>query len=60
MTHSCSLFGVRRVEGDRKRVGVPTQYLHFPDENHWILKPQNSVKWYATVKAWMAKGTKAK
>jgi acylaminoacyl-peptidase len=40
-----------------QRVGVPTQYLHFPDENHWILKPQNSVQWYANVEAWMAKWT---
>jgi len=40
-----------------QRVGAPTQYLHFPDENHWILKPQNSVQWYATVEAWMARWT---
>jgi len=25
--------------------------LYFPDENHWVLKPQNSVQWYATVEA---------
>jgi acylaminoacyl-peptidase len=43
-----------------QRVGAPTQYLHFPDENHWILKPQNSVQWYATVEAWMAKWTAKK
>lgn len=36
-----------------QRMGVPSQYLHFPDENHWVLKPQNSVQWYATVEAWM-------
>lgn len=40
-----------------QRMGVPTQYLHFPDENHWVLKPQNSVQWYATVESWMAKYT---
>ena len=40
-----------------QRVGVPTQYLHFPDENHWVLKPQNSVQWYATVEAWMKRWT---
>ncbi len=32
---------------------VPSQLLYFPDENHWVLKPQNSVQWYATVGAWM-------
>jgi acylaminoacyl-peptidase len=32
---------------------VPSQLLYFPDENHWVLKPQNSVEWYATVEAWM-------
>jgi dipeptidyl aminopeptidase/acylaminoacyl peptidase len=34
-------------------VGVPSQYLHFPDENHWILKPANSVLWHDTVNAWL-------
>ncbi len=43
-----------------QRMNVPTQYLHFPDENHWVLKPQNSVQWYATVEAWMGKWTAAK
>jgi dipeptidyl aminopeptidase/acylaminoacyl peptidase len=32
---------------------VPSQLLYFPDENHWVLKPQNSVMWYDTVEAWM-------
>lgn len=32
---------------------VPTELLVFPDENHWVLKPQNSVQWYATVEGWM-------
>jgi dipeptidyl aminopeptidase/acylaminoacyl peptidase len=32
---------------------VPSQLLYFPDENHLVLKPQNSVEWYATVEAWM-------
>jgi dipeptidyl aminopeptidase/acylaminoacyl peptidase len=33
--------------------GIPSQYLHFPDENHWILKPANSILWHDTVKAWL-------
>ena len=32
--------------------GVPTRYVYFPNENHWILKPQNSVFWYQQVKRW--------
>lgn len=32
---------------------VPSELLYFPDENHFVLKPQNSVMWYATVEAWM-------
>jgi acylaminoacyl-peptidase len=32
---------------------VPSQLLYFPDENHWVLKPQNSVQWYSTVESWM-------
>jgi len=32
---------------------VPSELLYFPDENHFVLKPQNSVQWYATVEAWM-------
>ena len=32
---------------------IPSELLYFPDENHWVLKPQNSVQWYATVQAWM-------
>ncbi len=32
---------------------VPSQFLHFPDENHWILKPANSILWHDTVNAWL-------
>jgi len=32
---------------------IPSELLYFPDENHWVLKPRNSVQWYATVQAWM-------
>ncbi len=32
-----------------QRRGVPAELLVFPDENHWILKGQNSVQWYRTV-----------
>ena len=40
-----------------QRKGVASQYLYFPDENHWILKPQNSVQWHETVQAWLDRWT---
>jgi dipeptidyl aminopeptidase/acylaminoacyl peptidase len=33
--------------------GVPSKMLYFPDEGHWVLKPQNSKVWYETVNAWV-------
>ena len=33
--------------------GVPTRFLYYPDENHWVLKPQNSLLWYAEVRKWL-------
>ncbi len=35
--------------------GVPSKLVIFPDEGHWILKPQNSQLWYATFFDWLAK-----
>jgi dipeptidyl aminopeptidase/acylaminoacyl peptidase len=32
--------------------GVPSRYVYYPNENHWVLKPQNSVFWYGQVKRW--------
>ena len=32
---------------------VPSKFLHFPDEGHWILKPRNSIHWYETVIDWL-------
>jgi dipeptidyl aminopeptidase/acylaminoacyl peptidase len=34
---------------DMRRMGIPGRFLYFPDENHWVLKPQNARLWYATV-----------
>jgi len=39
---------------DLSRHGVDARFLYFPDENHWILKPQNSRLWYATVLSFLA------
>jgi dipeptidyl aminopeptidase/acylaminoacyl peptidase len=37
---------------------VPSEMLYFPDEGHWVLKPQNSQLWYKTVNAWVDQWTK--
>ncbi len=38
-----------------QRMGVDSKLLVFPDEGHWVLKPQNSQLWYHTVLDWMDK-----
>jgi dipeptidyl aminopeptidase/acylaminoacyl peptidase len=38
--------------------GVPSKMLYFPDEGHWIMKPQNSQLWYKTVNDWVDQWTK--
>jgi dipeptidyl aminopeptidase/acylaminoacyl peptidase len=35
-----------------QRLKVPSRMLYFPDEGHWVLKPQNSQLWYKTVTEW--------
>jgi dipeptidyl aminopeptidase/acylaminoacyl peptidase len=41
-----------------QRRGIPSQFLYFPDENHWVLKPQNSLQWHEAVQAWMNQWTR--
>jgi dipeptidyl aminopeptidase/acylaminoacyl peptidase len=36
---------------------VPSKMLYFPDEGHWVLKPQNSQLWYKTVNDWVDQWT---
>jgi dipeptidyl aminopeptidase/acylaminoacyl peptidase len=38
--------------------GVPSKMLYFPDEGHWVLKPQNSQLWYKTVNEWVDQWTR--
>ena len=38
---------------DARPAGRPTRFVYFPDENHWVLKPQNSLLWYAEVRKWL-------
>ncbi len=38
--------------------GVSSRLVYFPDENHWVLKPQNSVFWYGEVHSWLKRWVK--
>jgi dipeptidyl aminopeptidase/acylaminoacyl peptidase len=38
-----------------QRRGIDSELLVFPDENHWVLKPANSVLWHRTVLDWLGK-----
>jgi dipeptidyl aminopeptidase/acylaminoacyl peptidase len=38
--------------------GIPSKMLYFPDEGHWVQKPQNAKLWYETVNAWVDQWTK--
>jgi len=41
-----------------QRRGIPSKLLFFPDENHWVLKPANSILWHDTVLSWLDQWTK--
>ncbi len=51
-THGMSTFTALQ------RRGIPSKFLHFPDENHWVLKPANSILWHETVIGWLDQWTK--
>ncbi len=36
-----------------QRKGIPSKLMIFPDENHWVLKPANSIQWHDTVLGWL-------
>lgn len=38
-----------------QRLGVPSRFINFPDEGHWVLKPRNSEFWHKEVFAWLKK-----
>jgi dipeptidyl aminopeptidase/acylaminoacyl peptidase len=42
-----------------KAKGVAARLVYFPDENHWILKPQNSRLWYREFLAWIGAHARA-
>jgi dipeptidyl aminopeptidase/acylaminoacyl peptidase len=41
-----------------QRKGIQSRFLYFPDENHWVVKPQNSKLWHEEVLAWIDRFTK--
>jgi dipeptidyl aminopeptidase/acylaminoacyl peptidase len=42
-----------------QRQGIESRFLYFPEENHWVLKAQNSVQWHDEVLGWLDQHTKA-
>ncbi|GBD85352.1 prolyl tripeptidyl peptidase precursor [bacterium BMS3Abin02] len=48
-TQGLELYGILKAKG------VEARLVYYPDENHWILKPQNSLHWYREVHAWLAR-----
>ena len=36
-----------------QRRGIESRFLYFPNENHWVLKPANSIQWHETVQDWL-------
>jgi len=43
-----------------QRRGIPSKLLYFPDENHWVLQPHNSILWHNTVLGWLGYWLKSK
>jgi dipeptidyl aminopeptidase/acylaminoacyl peptidase len=42
-----------------QRRGIPSRFLYFPDENHWVLKPGNALRWHEVVLDWLDRWLKA-
>ena len=49
ITQGLEVYGVLQIKG------VPARLVVYPDENHWVLKGQNSKHWYGEVMAWLGK-----
>jgi dipeptidyl aminopeptidase/acylaminoacyl peptidase len=43
-----------------QRRGIPSRFVYFPEENHWVLKPQDSKRWHQEVLDWIDRYTQAK
>jgi len=51
----CPLGQGQELFGCLQRQGVPSRFINFPDEGHWVLKPANSDYWYKEVFGWLKK-----
>jgi dipeptidyl aminopeptidase/acylaminoacyl peptidase len=49
INHALVCYGILQARG------IPSRLVYFEDENHWILKPRNSKRWYAEVLDWFAR-----
>jgi dipeptidyl aminopeptidase/acylaminoacyl peptidase len=49
----CTVQNGLELYGMLKAKGVPARLVHYPDENHWILKRRNSLHWYGEVLGWL-------
>ncbi len=47
VTQGLELYGILKAKG------VPARLVYYPDEGHWILKPQNSLHWYGEFLGWL-------
>ena len=52
VTQGIELYGVLTGKG------VPARLLYYPNENHWVLQPQNSIYWNKEVRDWFARWLK--
>jgi dipeptidyl aminopeptidase/acylaminoacyl peptidase len=43
-----------------QRRGIPSRLLIFPNENHWVLQPADSIQWHREVEKWLARWTQGK
>jgi dipeptidyl aminopeptidase/acylaminoacyl peptidase len=62
VVHSANDLRVPLAEGMQvftamQRQGVPSRFLYFPDESHFVLKPQNAQLWWTTVHEWIGQWT---
>ena len=49
VTQGLELYGILKAKG------VPSRLVYYPDEGHWILKPQNSLHWYGEFLGWLGR-----
>jgi dipeptidyl aminopeptidase/acylaminoacyl peptidase len=50
--HALECYGILKAKG------VPARLVYFPDENHWVLKPRNSIVWYREFFGWLERWVK--